>query len=223
MSVETGVVDPAQLDRVTAEQPDPVALAAPKTMALPELRKFAKDGGQLFIQNNTPTKITFNERLGDKYVNFELDPAGEPDSLAFLPSLALDMRGLQKLWMKGSVTISTDPDMESQIMLMNAQAVGASDARMQEMLGLQTANSNHKDLLEKACLVCGRRNPQSGVIEQGRVWQSRREDKDGVPPLCPAHTGQKQNFIPRQVSDNQGNAHWEFDQIQMLPTNPGLK
>lgn len=194
-----------------------------KAMTLPELRKFAKDGGQLFIQNNTPMKITFNERLGDKYVNFELDPAGDPDSIAFLPGLALDMRGLQKLWMKGSVTISTDPEMEDQIMLMNAQAVGASDQRMQEMLGLQTNNANAKDLIEKECLSCGRRNPQSGVIEQGRVLQTRRQDKDGVPPLCPAHISQERNYVPRLVSNAQGETHWEFDQMQILPTNPGLR
>jgi hypothetical protein len=184
-------------------------------MTLPELRRFE---GQLFIQNNTPNKITFHERMGDKYVDFELDPAGEEDSIAFMPKLALDMRGLQKLWMRGSVTISTDPEMEDRIMLMNAQAVGASDKRMQEMLGIQTPNNNHKDLIEKACLVCGRKNPMSGVIENGRVLQSRRQEKDGAPPLCSSHADQERNFVPRMVSDSKGETSWEFDQIQLGQT-----
>jgi hypothetical protein len=191
-----------------------------KNWTLPELRKYED---QLFIQNLTPMKITFHEKMGDKSVDFELDPAGEPDSIAFLPKLALDMRGLQKLWMRGSVTISTDPEMEQQIMLMNAQAVGASDARMQEMLGIQTPNANIKDLLEKSCLVCGRRNPQSGVIEQGRVMHTRRQDKDGVPPLCGAHVGQENNWVPRLVPDDKGETHWEFDQMQLQAPHPGLK
>lgn len=191
-----------------------------KPMTLPELRKF---DGQLFIQNNTPQYITFHDKRGETVVDFELEPAGEPDSIAFMPKAALDMRGLQKLWMRGAVTISTDPEMENKIMLMNAAAVGASDERMQEMMGLQTANANNKDLLEKACLACGRRNPQSGVIEVGRVMQTRRQDKDGVPPLCPAHIGQERNWVPRQVSDDKGNAHWEFDQMQLQAVNPGLR
>jgi hypothetical protein len=196
---------------------------APKAMTLPQLRKFAKDGGQLFIQNLTPMKITFKERMGDKYVDFELDPAGEPDSLAFLPSLALDMRGLQKLWMRGSIIISTDPEMEDQIMLMNAQAVGASDVRLKEMLGLTTENNNHKDLVEQMCLISGRRNPQTGVIEQGRVWQTRREIKDGIPPLAPEHKHLANQFVPRQVTDAKGNTSWEFDRMQIQAVNPGIR
>ncbi len=186
----------------------------PTKMTLPQLRKF---DGQLFIQNNTPMKITFHERMGDKSVDFELDPAGEPDAIAFLPKLALDMRGLQKLWMKGAVTISTDPDMEEQLMLMNARAVGAADDRMKAMLGQQTESNTANQIEERACLVCGRRNPQSGVIEQGRVMQNARQVKDGVPPLCPIHTDQAHMFVPRLVQDK-GEQHWEFDSLKMTAT-----
>lgn len=181
-----------------------------KTMTLPELRKF---DGQLFIMNNTPFKVTFHESMGDKRVDFELDPAGEPDSIAFLPKLALDMRGLQKLWMRGSVSISADPDMEDQIMLMNAAAVGASDDRMRTMLGLQTDNDNTRDMTESLCLVCGRRS-REGVIEQGRVLQSARQVKEGIPPLCSAHQGQSSLFVPRLVQDK-GEQHWEFDSASL--------
>lgn len=193
---------------------DDDTVAEKKTMTLPELRKF---DGQLFIQNLTPMKITFHEKMGDKSVDFELDPAGEPDAIAFLPRLALDMRGLQKLWMKGSVTISTDPEMEEQIMLLNAQAVGASEQRMREIMGLQTENANHRDISESLCLVCGRRNPQTGVIERGRVMQSRRQVKDGTPPLCPEHLDQSSFYVPRLVSER-GEEHWEFDSLRMTPT-----
>ena len=185
-----------------------------KEMTLPELRKF---DGQLFIANKTPMKVTFHEKLGDKGVDFELDPAGEPDSIAFLPKLALDMRGLQKLWMKGAVAISTDPEMEEQIMLMNAQSVGASEARMREIMGLQTEKANVRDITEKPCLVCGRFNAQTGVIERGRVLLSRRQMKDGIPPLCPEHTDQAHHYVPRLVSEK-GEEHWEFDSVSMTQT-----
>lgn len=196
------------------------AVEAKTPMTLPELRKF---DGQLFVQNNSPKYVTFHEKMGDKSVDFELDPAGHEDSIAFLPKLALDMRGLQKLWMRGEITISTDPEMENRIMLMNAQAVGASDARMQEMLGIQTPNANNRDLEERACLACGRRNPQSGVIEMGRVMQSRQQVKDGIPPLCSAHVSQEKTWVPRLVSNDKGDTHWEFDQMQLQAVHHGLK
>jgi len=189
-----------------------VSAAEKKEMTLPELRQF---DGQLFIMNNTANKITFRDKIGDKSVDFELDPAGEEDSIAFLPKLALDMRGLQKLWFKGAVTISTDPNMEEQIMLLNAQAVGVGEQRMAEILGKTTENANHRDLEEKLCLSCGRRNSQTQVIERGRVLQSRREVKDGVPPLCPEHKEEGWKYTPRLVSNEKGDTHWEFDSLQM--------
>jgi hypothetical protein len=156
---------------------------APKKWTLPELRKF---DGQLFIQNLGPTKITFHERMGDKSVDFELDPA----------------------------SISTDPEMEEQIMLLNAHAVGASEERMREIMGLQTPSNVHGQIEEHLCLVCGRRNPQTSVIERGRVLLSRRQIKDGTPPLCQEHTDQARFFVPRLVSDK-GEEHWEFDSLKM--------
>lgn len=201
-------VDPQAVE----EQP------TPKKMTLPELRKF---DGELFIQNNTANKITFHERLGDKWVDFELDPVGEPDSVAYLPKLALDMRGLQKLWMKGAITISTDPEMEDQIMLLNAKAVGVSDARLAEMMGKQTENANHRDITELLCIAktatgvqCGQRDPQTGVVHRGRVLQNRRQVKDGTPPLCADHQDQRHQFVPRLVSEK-GEEHWEFDTVQL--------
>jgi hypothetical protein len=189
-----------------------------KTWTLPKLREFE---GQLFVQNNTPNYITFRDKIGDKSVDFELEPAGEPDSISFLPKLALDMRGLQKLWMKGSITISTDPEMENQIMLANAQAVGVSEARMREMMGKQTENENNKDLIELPCLECGLQDKTTGVITRGRVLQPRRQVKDGIPPLCPEHQDLKNTFVPRLVQNAAGEDHWEFDKMELTSVQKG--
>lgn len=181
-----------------------------ETMTLPQLRGF---DGQLFIKNNTAMKVTFHENFGDKRIDFELDPAGEPDSIAFLPKLALDMRGLQKLWMRKSISISTDPEMENEIMLLNAAQVGASEQRMREIMGSQTENESYLDLEEKACLSCGQRSPE-GVISRGRVLQSRRQVKEGLPPLCPEHAHEAHMFVPRLVAEK-GEEHWEFDSVKL--------
>lgn len=204
------------MTNVTDIDPDAPVDEPRKQMTLPELRKY---DGQLFIQNNTGNKITFHERMGDKVVDFELDPAGEPDSLGFLPKLALDMRGLQKLWMKGAITISSDPEMEDEIMLLNAQAVGVSEQRMKTLLGQQTESNANSQIEEKMCLVkgCAFRNQQTNVIERGRVIQSRRQVKDGIPPLCPQHQDQASFFVPRLVQDK-GEQHWEFDSLQISAT-----
>jgi hypothetical protein len=66
-------------------------------------------------------------------------------------------------------------------------------------------------------MECGRRNPTTGVIEQGRVLQTRRQDKDGVPPLCSVHVDQAHMYVPRLVSEK-GVEHWEFDSLKMQQT-----
>jgi hypothetical protein len=201
---------------VTETTTDDIDTAKP--MTLPKLRQY---DGQLFIQNNTPNYITFRDKIGDKSVDFELEPAGEPDSITFLPKLALDMRGLQKLWMKGSITISTDPEMENQIMLANAAAVGVSEARMREMMGKQTENENNKDLEEKQCLTCGIQDKNTGVITRGRVLQPRRQVKEGIPPLCSEHQGDKNKYVPRLVQNSAGEDHWEFDKMELTSVLKG--
>lgn len=180
-------------------------LTPPKEMTLPELRKF---DGQLFARNNTPMKVTCREKLGSVTVDFELEPAGQPDSIGFLPKEALDVRGFQRLWMRGSVTISTDPEIENEILMLNNEAVNGSTQRMSEMLSTVTENDNHRELEEKWCLQCGNEK-----LQRGRIFQNKREVKDGTPPLCPAHVSLAPHFVPRQVTDGAGNERWEFDSV----------
>lgn len=182
-----------------------VTSTAPKEMSIPELRKY---DGQLFVKNNTPMKITCHEKLGDTSVDFDLEPAGQPDSVGFLPKVALDVRGFQRLWMKGSITISTDPQLENEILLLNQESVDGSVARHTEAMSTLTANDNHRELAEKFCLQCG--NEASG---RGRLFQSQREVKDGKPPLCPAHVSLAAQFIPELISDAQGNETWKFSSV----------
>lgn len=190
--------------------------AGKRAMTMSELRKF---DGQLFIQNKSPHKVTCYEQRGKEIVGFELDPAGQPESIAFLPKEALDVRGLQRLWMKKEVAISTDPDMEEQIMLMNAQSVGVSQQRMDEIMGKTTEAANSRDQHEKLCLACGFRNDK-GVVERGRVLQSAQEVKRGEKPLCSEHLSESHRFVPRLVSEK-GEEHWEFDAVVLNDPRAG--
>jgi hypothetical protein len=61
---------------------------------------------------------------------------------------------------------------------------------------------------------CGQRDPQTGVVSRGRVIQTRRDVKDGIPPLCADHQSQRHQFVPRLVSEK-GEEHWEFDAVQL--------
>lgn len=178
-----------------------------KKLTLAELRKH---DGQLYIKNNTPHVVSFHQRIGEGTVDFDLSPVGTPDSVAHLPKLALEMRGLQKLWLRGSVTVSTDESMENEITLLMGQSLAATDEQMANLRGEITESGSGRDLAEKACLQCGQTDPQSGVVTRGRVFQSAREVKDGVPPLCTDHADMVALFPGTLTSDAQGNEVWKF-------------
>ena len=82
------------------------AATAPSIRTIHELKKY---DGPLYIANNTPFKITCRDNIGDTRVDFELEAQGHPDSVMILPKGALDVRGIQKMWLNGEVTVSRAP------------------------------------------------------------------------------------------------------------------
>jgi hypothetical protein len=137
-------------------------------------------------------------------------------------NLALEMRGLQKLWLRGTITISTDEGMEDQIALLINQNIQVPQDRLDAIMArgggeVGTAvlenSASAKSLVEKACLECGRFDQRTGVIVSGRVVQSVADDKTGVPPLCTTHAHMATQFIARAISDGEGNQTWQFDKV----------
>lgn len=191
-----------------------------KKLTLAELRKH---DGTLYIKNNTPHQMSFHQRIGEGTVDFELSPVGTPDSAAHLPKLALEMRGLQKLWLRGSITVSTDESMEDQITLMMGQSIAATDEQMANLRGEVVEANTHKDLIEKACLQCGQTDSQSGVVTRGRVFQSAREVKEGKAPLCADHVDMSALFPGTLTSDAQGNEIWTFSTTTITAPRKGAK
>lgn len=198
---------------------------APSTKTIHELRNY---DGPLYIANTTLNRITCHELVGSDWVNFELDPQGEPDSVMMMPKLALEVRGIQKLWLRGDIVVSTDPAMEDTIALLLNQSVRAPQARLDEIMARgegekpQVAEPHSSKALEtRACLECGYTNPTTGVVERGQVIQSARDVKDGVAPLCPAHTSLSLHYSPRLVVNEDGSTRWEFDKLSVTDTVRG--
>jgi len=196
--------------------------ATPTARTIHELRTF---DGPLFIANNTPNLVTLRGEVNDKKLDFELYPKGHPDSVMMLPKAALEMRGLQKMWLRGDITVSTDEAFEDQIALLLNQSIRAPQERLDAIMArsgdasevqVQGSASNNA-MMEKPCLQCGHVDPRSGVIDRGRVIQTLHDVKEGVPPLCGTHAEMATQFTPRPVTDAAGNQTWEFDKVTITP------
>lgn len=78
------------------------------------LRELRESTGTLFAKNNTNKKITCNTET----TSFELDPKGGDNSITIVPKECLNVPGFQRLWMRGSISISDDEAMENEVTLL---------------------------------------------------------------------------------------------------------
>lgn len=187
-----------------------------------ELRNY---DGPLYVANLGPTLVTCHEQIGEKRVDFELDPAGGEDSIIMMPKLALEARGIQKLWIQGKIAISTDPSMEDKITLLINQNIKAPQERIDAIMARSGESTSSVQLGEsieakatvvRPCAECGFTNPTTGVVERGQVFQSAAAAKEGAVPLCDVHTSMATEFTPRLVSvDDNGVSHWAFDKVSL--------
>jgi len=185
--------------------------AAPSTpKTLPELRKY---DGTLWVRNNSPFKqYNIRTNVGEQKIDIELAPAGKPDSIAMLPKAALELRGFQRAWLRGTITVSADPEIEDEITLLMNQHVKASEDQLASYMGAVDSSNVVRELLEKPCLQCGRIN-REGVIEGGRVVQSAIEARSGTPPLCEIHNNMSHMFVPEQKINDNGETEWTFSSV----------
>ncbi|QDH91735.1 hypothetical protein SEA_PHRAPPUCCINO_60 [Mycobacterium phage Phrappuccino] len=195
------------------------ATPTPRTIA--ELRKH---DGPIYMANNTANRVHCHEQLGDHRVDFELDPVGGEDSIQMVPKMALEVRGIQKMWRNGDLTVSTDESMEEQITLLIDRNIKTPQDRLNGIMAasgdgatLQVEGSaNGKNLTEKACLECGAYDPKTGVLLRGRVVMRVSDVEEGVAPLCATHQHLSTQWAGRQVlADTDETPHWEFDKVSL--------
>jgi len=182
--------------------------STPKTIA--ELRSY---DGTLYVRNNSPY-IQYNIRtnVGEQKIDIELSPSGRPDSIAILPKAALELRGFQRAWLRGTITVSADPEIEDEITLLMNQHVKASEDQLAGFMGSVDTSNVVRELIESPCLQCGKLN-REGVIEGGRVVQSAADVKNGIIPLCDIHKDMGHLFVPEQKINDKGETEWTFSPV----------
>lgn len=160
-------------------------MTAPAREGLTDIGAIRRFEDILYIRNNTPMAITLNtsEEL------FILGPKGSGEDIKILPKGPRMLPGFHKMLRTGDITVA--PDLEDEIDAaydyqdsLRSQQDDESDAMLEKP-------ATDVDIIEKLCLVDGRE----------RVFQSYREIKDLVPPLCPQHKGQEHLFIPQEKAD----------------------
>lgn len=174
------------------------------------LRELRESTGTLFAKNNTATKITCNT---DK-ISFELEPAGQDDSIRIVPKEALNVPGFQRMWMRNAITISDDQEMENEIILLMGGQVAYTPkvytvddkGESIEVEAEFTEDPGKNDIIMKESGDPLGRNysiqtEQKCIVSGQAVYMTEKQIEAGEPPLHPDYASERGRIVSTPSAD----------------------
>lgn len=159
-------------------------MVATQTTTIREISEMRKSGETIFLKNNSGAMVTCNQGK----ISLTLGPVGSSNAIAPVDSAVLDVRGVQRMILKGKLTASTDPDFNDEYL----EQLGRSAKDKQDSLDKFKANIEEppqdNDLAVKKCLISGK-----------TVTQTQRQINAMEPPLAPEHKHLAGEFVPSHV------------------------
>lgn len=144
----------------------------------------------LYVRNNRFIGITHDDRRGGE---LHLGPKGRGEDSAVLPLEVARHPGFQKMWRGGSISVSDDPAMEHELLLMELREEELRKQKLAEVLGYMEANPAEKDIVASKCVHCG----DNIFIPESQL---KRSD---IPPLCADHLDMAPLFTIERYLDPQ--------------------
>jgi len=159
-------------------------MSVPTREGMTDIGAIRKSEDVLYIRNNSMMAITLNtsEEL------FILGPKGSGDDIKVLPKGPTMLAGFHKFLREGLITVG--PDLQDEIDAAYERQEELRAAQTDEVVAAMEKPATDVDMLEKECLIC-----------RDRVFQTQRDIKDLLPPLCSQHKGQEHQFIPQEKAD----------------------
>lgn len=144
----------------------------------------------LYVRNNSLFAITHDDKRGGE---LSLKHKGSGEESAVLPLEVARHPGFQKIWRRGMVSVSDDPGMEHELLLMELREEELRRQKLAEVLGYMEANPAEKDIVASKCVHCG----DNIFIPESQL---KRSD---IPPLCADHLDMAPLFTIERYQDPQ--------------------
>jgi hypothetical protein len=203
-------------------------VTTPTKEARKSLRELRESTGTLFAKNNTATKITCNTTQ----VSFELEPAGNDDSIRIVPKECLSVPGFQRLWMRNAVTVSDDERMENEItLLMGGQVAYTPKVYTTDESGAVieveaefTEDPGKNDIIMKESGDPTGRNyaiqtEQRCIVSGQPVYMTEKQIEAGEPPLHPDYASERSRIVSTPSADGT----WTHQLVTIEPVTAEAK
>ena len=198
------------------------------TQARKSLRELRESTGTLFAKNNTATKITCNP----PQISFELEPAGNDDSIRIVPKECLNIPGFQRLWMRNAVSISDDERMENEITLLMGGQVAytpkvyttdESGAAIEVEVEFTEDPGKNDIVMRESGDPTGRdysiHTEQRCVVSGQPVYMTEKQIEAGEPPLHPDYASERSRIVSTPSADGT----WTHQLVTIEPVTAEAK
>lgn len=162
--------------------------------------------GPLYVRNNSSTFISFDDNKGNI---FSLQQKGKDDSIAVLPLEVAKHPGIQKLWRRGDLTVSTDPAIEEELTLAETRFLANEAAKKADIESKMDPQSGDSDMIPVDCLHCG----QLTFITAGE------KKRGNQPTLCESHKHLSSQFVMEHYYDDKTSS----EQVKWISTSVAPK
>lgn len=153
-------------------------------VGMTDIGAIRKYDGVLYVRNNTEFTVTLNT----KEELFVLGAKGTSEECKIIPKASLMLSGFHRMLMRGELSVS--PDYEDLATEAALRADSETDRYRAQVDDALEAPSTDVDMVEKKCLISGE-----------RVFQTRRDIKNLVPPLADAYKGREHEFVAVEKPD----------------------
>jgi hypothetical protein len=174
----------------------------PKKWTFTELRKY---DGPLFAENLSQHLVTCNDEVDGKSIKVRLEPAGRQGCVDELPKLALSVKGMRNVITNGEVRLGFDEDVSEPVVIQSSDKLQKPRRSPIEFADGSVGPEDgwqEEQLQRNVCLTCGT-----------KALQTKRQVRDGHPPLCMAHQADSNKYIGTVVKESNkpgGLGEWVF-------------
>ena len=151
-----------------------------------DLREYS---GPLYVRNLTTSVISHDDGKGNV---LRVEPVHSGQNTESLPVEVARDASFQRLWRRGKVQVTTDPEMEQALLMADMRAEELDALRKRDLETITENDPAGRDLVQEACLKCS------------DVFFTTTLEALSNPPLCEVHRPLASSFVPAEGVDKSG-------------------
>lgn len=168
--------------------------------SLEEIRALRREGEALYAKNNRRATVAIEDSEG----RLELGPKGSDNYILPISSSKLDLAGVQKMITKGVINVGPFSEFQKEWDEGSEKSSDETKVPLADFQVTVEADKGRKDLIEKECLVTGK-----------KVFQSLEDVNNDKPPLHESVADMEREFVVQHIPKADGGHETTWTRVKI--------